>query len=97
MVLNRRATEFDTQAKNWQGPPGRGGSGDMFPRKILKFHSRRDNCSLKLEHKLTTNTRRAGRGAGGICTHQISIDSMGPPFFISFLQPTCTEFHIGKF
>ena len=22
MVLNRRATEFDTQAKNWQGPLG---------------------------------------------------------------------------
>ena len=21
-VLNRRATEFDTQAKNWQGPEG---------------------------------------------------------------------------
>ena len=21
-VLNRRATEFDTRAKNWQGPPG---------------------------------------------------------------------------
>ena len=70
MVLNRRATEFDTQAKNWQGPPGRGGSGDMFPRKILKFYSRRDNYSLKLEHKLTTNTRRGGREAFALIISQ---------------------------
>ena len=53
-VLNRRATEFDTRVKNWQGPPGLGpwgGSGGMLPRRILKFYSRMDvfSCILKLQ------------------------------------------------
>ena len=36
-VLNRRATEFDTRAKNWQGPEGLpplGGSGACSPGKF---------------------------------------------------------------
>ena len=53
-VLNRRATGFDTLAKNWKGPLGLaplGGSRGMLPRKILKFYSCRDvfSCILKLQ------------------------------------------------
>ena len=36
-VLNRRATEFDTWAKNWQGPEGlapKGGLGACSPGKF---------------------------------------------------------------
>ena len=53
-VLNRRATGFDTLAKNWKGPLGLaplGGSRGVLPRKILKFYSCRDvfSCILKLQ------------------------------------------------
>ena len=50
-VLNRRATEFDTRAKNCSAPCLLVGSGGMLPRKILKFYSRRDvfSCILKLQ------------------------------------------------
>ena len=47
-VLNRRATEFDTRAKNWQGP------------EILKFYSRRDvfSCILKLQTMTFNNQKK---------------------------------------
>ena len=44
-VLNRRATELDTRAKNWQGPRGLapwGGPGACPHRKNLKFYNLRD-------------------------------------------------------
>ena len=58
-VLNRTATEFDTRAKNWQGPP-LGGSGGMLPRKILKFYSRKDvfSCILKLQTTTFNNQKK---------------------------------------
>ena len=62
-VLNWGATEFDTQAKNWQDPEGLaplGGSGGMLPRNILKFYSRRDvfSCSLKLQTTTFNNQKK---------------------------------------
>ena len=62
-VLNRRATEFDTQAKNWQGPEGLapwGGPGACSPWKSLKFYSRRDvfSCILKLQTMTFNNQKR---------------------------------------
>ena len=59
-VFNRRATEFDTQAKNWQGPDPLGGSGSMLPWKILKFYSRKDvfSCILKLQTMTFNNQKK---------------------------------------
>ena len=62
-VLNRRATEFDTRAKNWQGlralPPI--GVRGHAPPEILKFYSRRDvfSCILKL-YTMTFNNQKKG-------------------------------------
>ena len=56
-VLNRWATEFDTRAKNLQGPRG---SGGRLPRKILKFYSRRNvfSCILKLQTMTFNNQKK---------------------------------------
>ena len=56
-VLNRRATEFDTRAKNWQGPEG---SGGVLPRKILNVYSRKDvfSCILKLQTMTFNNQKK---------------------------------------
>ena len=53
-VLNRRATGFDTLAKNWKGPLGLaplGGIQGCAPQENLKFYSCRDvfSCILKLQ------------------------------------------------
>ena len=62
-VLNKRATEFDTWAKNWQGLEGLaplGGSRGMLLQKILKFYRRRDgfSCILKLQTMTFNNQRK---------------------------------------
>ena len=49
--------------KNWQGPEGlapKGGSGGIFPWKILKFYSRRDvfSCILKLQTMTFNNQKK---------------------------------------
>ena len=62
-VFNRKATEFDAWAKNWQGLQGLdpwGGSGGMLPQKILKFYSHRDVFSfiLKLQTMTFSNQKK---------------------------------------
>ena len=72
-VLNRRATEFDTQAKNWQGPP-RGVRE--------KFYSRRDvfSCILKLQTMTFNNQKKIT-----FLDNLIMICNQYPPHKLDFL------------